>query len=240
MKVRTGTLKQYLFFIVALLVAGIPRAQNSITDSRIGFTITLPEHWVVDSSDGTHALFRDTTRTYTGLIAIRRYDFSSDTLITEADDWTRANFIAYFFVVDADPFSSVLFYDTVSSRQSEVPWSTEMYSAFYDQETSSDDIAEYVRFTAAGTYGYEIYAIGPLDDMNEHVGMYAAIVQGVDIFTSAEVIRTQPTPRRIRRGTTSIPRNERCDLLGRTITQSPLHTASRIITGHGFHSLLFR
>ena len=116
LKVRTGTLKRHYFPLQLLLTVHLLFAGNSITDSLLGYTIILPDHWAMDSGDALHPRFSDTTGTYSGMVAIERYDFSTETLYTQADEWTRANFIAYSFVVDADPVSTMLFYDTVTSR----------------------------------------------------------------------------------------------------------------------------
>ena len=233
-------MKKHLFTIVTLLTVGPLHAATVISDSQLGISAALPDHWIKDSGDATHILFRDTTGTCTAIIAVDRYDFGSDTVFGAPDDWTRANFIAYTFIVDADPFSAMLFYDTVSSRQDAAPWSTEAYSVFYDPQSSAADIAEYIRFTATGTCGYEIYAIGPLDDMTDHVGLYAAIVQGVTIQSAEAVIYIPASPRNKPSGGVVVRRTVRYDLLGRSVNALPLHQVSGITAGPGNRSCLFR
>ena len=244
LKVRTGTLKRHYFPLQLLLTVHLLFAGNSITDSLLGYTIILPDHWAMDSGDALHPRFSDTTGTYSGMVAIERYDFSTETLYTQADEWTRANFIAYSFVVDADPVSTMLFYDTVTSRQEETPWSTEAYSVFYDPESSSTDYGEYVRFTARETSGYEIYAIGPLDEMNEHIGMYAAIVQGVTLQSAGSGVIITPVAFRKRglsirsvTGSGSVPR---FDLLGRCDPLRDHRHAAHVVAGPGSRFCLFR
>ena len=233
-------MKKQLISILVVLTAVFLYAGTSITDSTLGISITLPDNWIMDSGDGTHSLFWDTTRTYAAIVAIERYNFSPDTIYQQSDDWTRANFIAYSFVVDADPVSSMLFYDTVSSRQNEGPWSTEAFSVFYDPTTSSGDVAEYIRFTAAGTFGYEIYAIGPLDDMNEHVGMYATIIQGVTILSSVGVSTVPASFYKNPNRFLSVSPSFRYDLLGRSVKQQDIRRISGMVAGPGRRFCLFR
>ena len=216
-------------------------AEEVVTDSLMGYTITLPANWARDTGTHQHPCYYDTTGTYTGIIAIERYDFSADTIYTAPDEWTRANFIAYSFVIDADPFSSMAFYDTVTSRQSGAPWSTEAYTVFYDPENSAADFAEYIRFTATGTYGYEIYVIGPLDDVHQNVGYYVAIIQNVSVHESGnDAILTQRSIISGDRLSRKTGTTAQFDLLGRSGHFTTHRRVSRIVVTTGSRSCSFR
>jgi hypothetical protein len=41
--------------------------------------------------------------------------------------------------------------------------------------------AEYIRYTASNSYGYELYALSDTTDMAANVGVYAAILQGIEL-----------------------------------------------------------
>jgi hypothetical protein len=232
-------LTKHLTSLAVLLFVYALNAATTIDDTLFGYTITLPDNWVLEYSDERHHRFVDTTQTYTAIIVFERYDFGGELLFTEADEWTRANFLAYTFVVDADPLSSVLFYDTVSTRSAGERWAADAYSVYYDMETSSADIAEFIRYTAVGTWGYEIYAIGPLADMKANVGVYAGIIQGIVIREVAEAaLLPVSLPMAGRRIVSPVSHN--FDLLGRTV---PLHStryASRLTVAPRTRSCMFR
>ena len=212
---------------------------ETYTDSIFGYSVNFPDNWVRESTDSTHHIFIDTTGTYTSIIAIERESFSVDTIYADAEEWTRAHFIAYAFVVDADPFSAISFYDTVTSRQTATVWSADAYTIFYDPEVPAVDIAEYIRYTAAGKYGYEIYAIGTLEDMNTNVGVYAALVQGFSILQmSGAVHKPLPSCKAMARSVYSPP--HRFDLLGRMEAPGYIRGATGINVAPNSSSCTFR
>lgn len=179
-------MKKVLFIpAIALLFYNFAGAAD-ITDSHIGYSIQLPDNWIITETSQTQHLFEDTSGTYQSMIAIVKYDFSTETVFSSANDWTRANFISYAFSVDADPFSALVFYDTVDARQNEVLWAADAFSEFFSIDTSLSDWAEYIRFTASGTNGYELYAIGPLEDMELNIGYYLAIIESINLTTSPD------------------------------------------------------
>lgn len=152
---------------------------GSITDDQMGYSALLPDGWSKTAVSATQHRFEDTTGVYQSMIVINRYDFSADTVFEASDDWTRANFIAYVFSIEADPFCALVYYDSVTARQNETLWATDVFSQFFSIDTALGDWAEYIRFTASGTFGYEIYAIGPEEDMLANVGMYVAIIDEI-------------------------------------------------------------
>ena len=170
-------LRVYPFAVLCFTVF----SEQTITDERLEYTITLPDNWVRDIEDSTHHSFYDTTGTYESIVALDCYDFGADTLYATIDEWTRANFIAYELTIDADPFSALVYYDTISVKQNGTLWAADALTYFFDAGDGFGDWAEYIRFTANGTLGYELYAIGPLEDMEANVGLYLAIIEGITL-----------------------------------------------------------
>jgi hypothetical protein len=170
---------QYISAVILapILIAGAA----TVTDEQIGYSLYLPDNWVRTEVDASQHLFEDTGGTYLSMIAVVKYDFSEETIFSSANEWTRANFISYAFSVDADPFSVMVFYDTVSAKQNEAIWAADAFSEFFSIDTTLDNWAEYIRFTASGTSGYEIYAIGPMEDMEVNVGFYLALIESITL-----------------------------------------------------------
>lgn len=211
-----------IFFVTAAALA------SEISDQQIGYTITLPENWVKEVVSDTNHRFLDTTATYTAVIGIVRYDFSSDTLFSSAEEWTRANFIGYSFVIDADPFSLMLFYDTVTAGQNGSLWAADAYSVTFSTDTQIFDWGEYVRFTAVGTTGFELYVIGELDDMNTNVAFYRSIIDNITITLETPVLFSRPAVFSSVHGK-KINTAYRINLLGRHIGNRLNKRASQII-----------
>lgn len=177
-------LSQYISAVI--LTTFLSAGAATVTDAQIGYSLYLPDNWVRTEVDETQHLFEDTSGMYMSMIAVVKYDFSEETIFSSANEWTRANFISYAFSVDADPFSIMVFYDTVSAKQNEVIWAADAFSQFFSIDTAMADWAEYIRFTASGTRGYEIYAIGPMDDMEVNVGFYMALIDGIILTDVAD------------------------------------------------------
>ncbi len=170
----------YRIIIVYCLFSPLVTA-GTLTDEQIGYSITLPDTWVREITSPTHHLFFDTTGKYQSIIAINRYNFSADTLYANPNEWTRTNFIAYTFLVNADTFSALVFYDTVTAIQNNTFWAADAYTYYFEIDPTIGEWAEYIRFTAAGTGGFELYAIGPMADLDTNIGYYAAIIDGISL-----------------------------------------------------------
>ena len=211
---------------VFLLYFSLP-ASETIIDNQFGYSLFLPDNWAREIVTDSRHRFVDTSGTYQSIVAIVKYDFSSATVYTSAADWTRANFIAYAFTVDADPFSSLVFYDTVTAKRNDSLQATDAFSVYYETDPAIGDWAEYVRYSALGTTGYEIYALGPLDDMEANVGYYAAIIDGMVIIGSSNAAVIPRTNIPSLHPSLSSPVS--LDLLGRTIGRKALGFASQII-----------
>ena len=182
-------MKKLKFLILCIISTAASIMGENINDEQLGYTIFLPDNWIKETVSATQHRFEDTSGTYQSMIVIVRYDFSTETVFETSQDWTRANFIAYSFSIDADPLSVLVFYDTVTARQNGTLWATDAFSQFFSIDTTLGDWAEYIRFTASGTYGYEIYAIGPAEDMAANVGYYVAMIEGITLPMSEVTVR---------------------------------------------------
>ncbi|MBN1761336.1 MAG: hypothetical protein JW863_23640 [Chitinispirillaceae bacterium] len=223
---KSYTLPVTIAVFVGTLFAG------EINDEQMGYSIFLPDGWEKTAVSTSQHRFEDTSGVYQSMVVINRYDFSSETVYEVPDDWTRANFIAYVFSIEADPFSTIAYYDSVTAIQNETLWAADAFSRFFSTDTILGDWAEYIRFTATGTFGYEIYAIGPAEDMLVNVGMYVAIIEEIILpesevsITSHRDVAPLPVLRRTLQTGTMV------DILGRTAAGSTVNRAGNIlITG---------
>lgn len=174
------------YISVAILVVFNLAGAATVTDELIGYSFAIPDNWIKTEADATQHLFEDTSGTYQSMIAIVKHDFSEETVFSSADEWTRANFISYAFSVDADPFSVMVYYDTIDAKQNETLRAADAFSQFFSIDTALSDWAEYIRYTASGTSGYEIYAIGPLEDMEMNIGYYLALIESIILTAAAD------------------------------------------------------
>jgi hypothetical protein len=213
-----------IFYLTASLFAG-----ETVKDIQVGYSVQLPGTWIHKVTSTTHHQFIDTTGTYQSIIAISRYDFASSTTFATADEWTRANFIAYKLTNDADPLSLLAFYDTVSAWQNGTIWAADAYTYYFDTDTAVGDWAEYIRFTAVETRGYEIYAIGPAIDLDSNIATYATIMESIALLDSDGNIgiKHKLTPARL--SATISPRLHQVNILGRSIKGRNVPIASQLI-----------
>ncbi len=163
---------------IILFISLIAKADKTISNNIIGFTINLPDNWICTQTSDSTAIFNDSSLTYQSQIAINKFHRNLSDFPTP-DDWTRAHFIAYLLVTkySYDPFAAVLYFDSSSTCNQDSFWANEAFSEFYTIDTALGAWDEFIRFTAAGDYGYSLYAIGDTSDMKKNIGMYAAIIQ---------------------------------------------------------------
>lgn len=174
-----------VFFICTGIAAVY--ADKIITDSALGYSIYLPQDsWVRYVADSNHHQFYDSTGVYRSQLSIVRHSYSP-TIYPAAQDWTRANFIAYKLVVEysVDPFGALLYYDTASTVRQDSLWATESYATFFTLDTAIGAWSEYTRFTANKMNGYELYAIGDTADMRKNIGIYAGLIQLIKLKKDA-------------------------------------------------------
>ena len=177
--------------------SGISFSTN-MTDADLGYSIFLPENWVKETISSTQHCFYDTTYSYKGFAGLVRTDFSSDTLYKTPDEWARAQFIAYYVSVKStmtslgialsDPFGAVLLADTTGKHDDSL-WAGDAYSTFFSSDTSIGAWSEFIRYTAKGIYGYELYVIGDTADIRRNLGFYVAILDGVCLNSPGLSIR---------------------------------------------------
>ena len=108
----------YVLSVAVVVFAGSLCA-GTVDDEQLGYSVFLPDGWVKTAVSATRHRFEDTSGVYRSMVVINRYDFSAETVYEVPEDWTRANFIAYVFSVEADPFSTLVYYDSVTARQNE-------------------------------------------------------------------------------------------------------------------------
>jgi len=220
------------------IVITISRATD-ITDEQLGYSISLPDNWIREVVNDTNHRFIDTTGSYSATVGIVRYDFSDDTIFERSEEWTRANFIGYSILINADPFSSLLFYDTVTAKQHGTLWAADAYSTTYSIDTQFFDWGEYIRYTATGTFGFEFYAIGELDDINGNVEFYRNIIDNITVTLESPVISPQPSvPQPVHQRKPDV--TCRVNLIGRRINNSSHKIASQIVIDRNRHSGVFR
>lgn len=214
-------LKSVVVFSVFITTMAISTFAGSIQDEQMGYSALLPDGWNKTVVSSTQHRFEDTTGVYQSMIVLNRYDFSGDTVYESSNDWTRANFIAYVFSIEADPFCALMYYDSVTARQNETLWATDVFTQFFSIDTVLGDWAEYLRFTASGSYGYELYAIGPEEDMLANVGMYVAIIDEIVLPEAAVALRSRhlPVAPTVFRGALN---GLTVDILGRLVTGNTL------------------
>jgi hypothetical protein len=175
-------------FFFAFLLLGIASADTTLVDTKLDYSVYLPNNWIREVTSDSQHFFFDSTYRYPSQLSIRRYAIDT-TLYSSADEWTYAHFTAYRLYVQysVDPAGVIFYYNADSTvRQGSCP-AAELYAVFFSSDTSIGAWAEYVRFSAYGRSGYELYAIGDTLDMASHIGFYAAILQGVRFFSADPV-----------------------------------------------------
>jgi hypothetical protein len=235
-------MKRFFRFIAIAFFFSPLQAAETITDEQIGYSIFLPDNWVREIAGPTHHRFFDTSGTYQGMVVIDCHDFSNETIYSESTEWTRANFIAYTFSIDADPLCALIFYDTVTVTQSDSFWAAEAYTYYFDIDPTVGDWAEYIRFTAVGRSGFELYALGPINDLDSNIGYYAAIIDGIKLHETGNPVIQQQVSRRQAAYDASISSpSYHLNLLGRRFygRVNNLH-ASQIIVAPRFRACLIR
>jgi hypothetical protein len=164
-------------------------ADTTFVDKQLNFNMYLPANWVCYSQSDSQCLFQDTTYAYPAVLSLSRYAIDS-AIYRTADEWTQAHFLGYRFSVQysVDPAGVILYSNADTTvKQGSLP-AAEAYSIFFSSDTAIGSWAEYVRFTAAGWYGYELYAVSDTADMSIHIGYYAALLQGIVIDPGDRII----------------------------------------------------
>ncbi|MFP4162766.1 MAG: hypothetical protein ACLFQB_03275 [Chitinispirillaceae bacterium] len=180
--------KSQHFLLTILSIAAYSAADTTIVSESMYISAYLPDNWTATELSDSSITLQDTTDTCQSIITVRKYT-RDDVDFPSPEDWTRAHFIAYMLVVENsyDPFCSVLYFDSTSSTQGSL-WAPEAFCEFYAIDTTLGAWDEFMRYTASGDYGYEIYAIGDTADMKENFGLYSTIIQKIEIETPVSSI----------------------------------------------------
>jgi hypothetical protein len=203
----------------------------TVSDSKIGYSIDLPQHWVRDIDTINQHTFFDTSKVYGSFISIEMTDFSNDTIYKSPYQWTKAHFLAYLLTIRStvstlgipmsDPYGSVVFYDSSSSIQSGLK-SMELYAQFNSLLSSSGSWDEYVKYTAVNKKGYEIYVLGDTADMKKNIDFYIDLVNSIKIDTAPASIRFHPVRATNTIVSTSIYKSDMLfDIMGRSMVGNP-------------------
>ena len=183
MKVLCGALFPIVFWAAAVC------ADTTLVDQQLAFKMYLPNNWVCFAESDSQRFFEDTSYSDPGLLSLTRHVIDS-TLYGTPDQWTQAHFLGYKLSVEysVDPAGVVLYSNSDTSVKQGFLQAAEAYSTFFSSDTSVGSWSEYVRYTACGRYGYELYAISDTADMTSHIGYYAALLQGVVIDPADRVV----------------------------------------------------
>lgn len=175
--------------IVLSALISAPVFSGQISDSYLGYSITLPVNWVQVKSRELQHYFRDSTRIYHSQISIVRYPIDKAAYPTP-ESWTQAQFIAYKISVEHSvfPYGTLVFYDSTAMAKLGTKWAPEAFSVLYPAD-GDPTYAEYIRYCANGDFGYEIYAIGDSTDMTNRVDFYAGLIASIDLSTPTSIGR---------------------------------------------------
>lgn len=186
-----------------------------VSDPNLGYAITLPAHWTQLKSKPSQHYFRDSTRSYRGQISIVKYDID-DSIYPTPRDWTQAQIIAYKLSVETSsfPFGAVVYFDSTAKAALGPHWAPEAFSVLYPAD-GDPNYCEFIRYTAVGRTGYEIYAIGDSTDMMKNVDYYAGIIATLTFTTP--ILSLNPAGRKQWRNGSGIGGQPEFDLLGREV-----------------------
>jgi hypothetical protein len=218
-------MKKLILISIFMLGCLSAKADTVISNAKIGFTAYLPANWICTQTSDSTATFNDTSFTYKSLVAIKKYK-KNKTDYPTPNEWTRAHFIAYLLVTQYsyDPFGAVLYFDSTATCKQDSFWAAEAFSEFYSIDTSIGAWDEFIRFTAAGDYGYSLYAIGDTADMKKNVGTYAAIIQSIQLSVqqSTAIVKSIPVLKIHVKLASAAMKNGKFDLSGKRILQTSM------------------
>ncbi len=190
-------IKRLIFLFVVPVIA----FSFTVSDSKIGYSVDLPQNWVRDIDTVNQHTFFDTSKTYSSFVVIQMTDFSKDTLYKSPLQWTKSHFLAYLLTIRStvstlgipmsDPYGSVVFYDSSSSTQSGLR-SMELYAQFNSLISNSGSWDEYIKYTEVNKKGYEIYVLGDTTEMKKNIDFYIDLVNSIKIDTTPASIRFHP------------------------------------------------
>jgi hypothetical protein len=163
-----------------------------VDDPAFAYSVNLPESWVRIQKSDTHHTFLDTSLVYPSFISIRRHSFT-DTAFEDGEDWIRMNFIAYLLSVQYSeyPFGVVVYFDSSETYRKSNHWAPEAWSMFFTAD-STPTFSEFIIFSEANGFGYEMYAMGDSADMIQNIGVYVSILDSIALPESSAGISFHP------------------------------------------------
>jgi hypothetical protein len=220
--------------VVFLCASALLGAQSTYTSAEVGYSITLPDTWRrLVRDDSTHS-FYDSSAVRGSQIYITRHHRDA-TVFPTAESWIRAHFVAYKIAVDYSgfPYSGVvLYFDSTASRKLGDLWAPELYATYLLADTlnpANPPVAawsDFTKVTAAGNFGYEVYAVGDTADMMANAGYYDSLMLTVRITPPSSSVRRAGVARitgiRAHGAYTS---SMRVDMLGRQVRSSHTHVS---------------
>jgi hypothetical protein len=193
----SGFIPKVLNAAVVISVFGCLSASGkTFSDISIGYSIVVPEEWDrLQDNDSLHS-FYDTSSLHVSRIFISKHTYDLN-LYSTPEAWTLAKFEAYKISIDYSgyPYAGyVLYFDSTQQRQLDGLWAPELYACFILADTLNPSgppalaWSEFLKVTAVGAFGYEIYALGDTADMLKYVDFYDSIMISIDINPPAGAI----------------------------------------------------
>jgi hypothetical protein len=123
------------------------------------------------------------------------------------------------------PFGAVAYYDSTAKAALGPHWAPEAFSLLYPAD-GDPTYCEFIRYTAIGSTGYEIYAIGDSTDMMKNVDYYADIIATLTFTTP--ILSLNPAGRKQRHNGLGRDFQPEFDLLGREVPEPRHRSGTRL------------
>ncbi len=208
-----------LFFV--LIFSG--NTQTAYTNSKLGYTIMLPENWYVINTSDSQDVFFDLNSNGQTYLSIVRHQIDSGT--TELY-WTKFHFFMYLTTTQEweDPWGTILALDSSQNSIIDGEWAPQAFAIFYTLDSINSSWSEYTIFTARYRGGYELYAIGDTLDLKNNGSTYSQILQSVTF----SAVPTKKIARNFKEHGTAFGRDEQkmYTLSGRCFPSSMLNKKS--------------
>jgi len=164
----------FLLLFLVFIFSG--NAQTAYTNSRLGYTIMLPENWYAINTSDSQDVFFDLNSSGQTYLSIVRHQIDSGT--TEWY-WTKFHFLMYLSTTQEweDPWGTILALDSSQNSIVDGVWAPQAFAQFLSLDSSS--WSEYIMFAAKYQGGYEFYAVGDTLDLKTKGSTYSQILQSV-------------------------------------------------------------
>lgn len=172
-----------LLFLVFVFSAD---AQTPHTNSRLGYTIMLPENWYAINTSDSQDVFFDLNSSGQTYLSIVRHQIDSGT--TEPY-WTKFHFLMYLSTTQEweDPWGTILALDSSENSTVDEVWAPQAFAQFFSLDNINSSWAEYIIFVARYRGGYELYAVGDTLDLKTKGAAYSQILQSVTFSPASSI-----------------------------------------------------